>query len=257
MSRINKLSKTIRLSLSLAKANFRLRIEGSYLGILWYLLNPLILFIVLLFVKKTAFSSINIPFYSLYLLIGISGFNFFKQAITESIGAISTNPDYIKSINKVSPESLVTAVIFQSIFSHVFEFILIIGLAIYFQVSALGFLFYPLLFGLFVILTLGISLICATIGAYINDLNNIWVIVSQLLLLATPIFYSINPDTLIYKLNLLNPLFYFIEIARKLLIYSQAPSLFLAGAMIILSGVSLSLGIFIFNRYKKKFAELL
>ena len=227
-----KLQEIIRLSISLAKVNFRLRIEGSYLGIFWYLLNPLALFLVLFFVKKTAFADIEIPFYPLYLLIGIAGFNFFKQAISESIDSINHNSDYIKSINRVAPESLVIAVVLQSAFSHIFEFILIIGMAIYFQISFTGFLLYPLIFGLFFLLTLGISFIFAAIGAYVNDLDNIWIIISQLLLLATPVFYSISENSLIYKVNLLNPLFYFLEISRNLLIYNKLSSLFLMLTML-------------------------
>lgn len=252
-----KLKEILRVGISLAKANFRLRIEGSYLGVLWYLLNPLVLFLVLYFVKETAFAGISIPFFPLYLLIGISGFNFFKQAITGSIDAINTNPDYIKSINKVNPESLVVAIVFQSIFSHLFELVLIIALAIYLQVSLMGFILYPLIFGLFVLLTLGISFIFATIGVFVSDLSNVWAIISQLLFLATPIFYNIEPASLIYKVNLLNPLFYFLEISRDLIIYNRLPSLFLITVMTIASFFFLFMGIFIFKRYKKKFAELL
>lgn len=252
-----EIKEILRVGISLAKANFRLRIEGSYLGILWYLLNPLILFLVLYFVKEAAFSDISIPFFPLYLLIGISGFNFFKQAITGSIDVINTNPDYLKSINKVNPESLVVGVVFQSIFSHIFEFILIIALAAYLQVSALGFLFYPLIFGLFVLFTLGISFIFATIGVFVSDLSNVWAIISQLLFLATPIFYNIEQASLIYKVNLFNPLFYFLEISRNLLIYSRPSSFFLTAVMTIASFFFLFIGLFIFRRYKKKFAELL
>lgn len=252
-----KLSNILRVSLSLAKVSFRLRIEGSYLGIFWYLLNPLALFLVLLFVKETAFAEVEIPYYSLYLLIGIAGFNFFKQAITGSIDAINTNPDYIKSINKIAPESLVLAVVWQAIFSHIFELLLIVILAIYFHVSLIGFLFYPLAFILFVLLITGISFVFATIGAYVNDLDNIWIIMSQLLLLATPIFYNINVGSLIYQVNLFNPLFYFLETTRQLIIYRQAPSLFLMTLFIVISFSSLLIGILVFNRHKKKFAELL
>ena len=91
MVKINKIKNILRISLALAKVNFNLRIEGSYLGVLWYLLNPLILFAVLWFVKEAAFAEVKINYYPLYLLIGIAGFNFFKQAITSSIDAISSN----------------------------------------------------------------------------------------------------------------------------------------------------------------------
>ncbi len=49
--RLKDVRNILRISLILAKTNFKLRIEGSYLGILWYLLNPLALFLILLLIK--------------------------------------------------------------------------------------------------------------------------------------------------------------------------------------------------------------
>ena len=255
--KIHKIKNIFRISLALAKVNFNLRIEGSYLGVLWYLLNPLILFAVLWFVKEAAFAEVQINYYPLYLLIGIAGFNFFKQAITSSIDAISSNYEYIKSINNIAPETLVISAFIQAIFSHIFEFILIFGLAIYLKISLVGLLFYPVFFLIFVILVLGICFIFATIGVYVSDLNNVWIILSQLIMLATPIFYSINPSSLIYKINLANPLFYFLETIRSIVITSKPPTLFIMLALIIFSLLSFVIGILIFKKHQNKFAELL
>ena len=254
---VKELKDIIRVTFSLAKVSFRLRIEGSYLGIFWYLLNPLLLFAVLMLVKAAAFANVNIPYYPLYLLIGITGFNFFKSAITGAIDVMSNNPDYIKSINRVAPEALVASVVLQAVFSHVFEFIMIIALALYLQAPLVGLLFYPLVLCLFAVMILGISLIFATVGIYINDLNNVWLILTQVLLLATPIFYVIEPSSFIYTANLFNPLFYFLEVSRPLVMFGQAPDLGILLTMIGMSAFFLMLGVLVFNRYKNKFAELL
>lgn len=256
MNKKSELLEILRISFHLAKANFRLRIEGSYLGIFWYLIKPLALFAVLLLVRAAAFQAAYIPAFPLYLLIGIAGYNFFKDAITGSIDAINTNPGYLKSINNIKPESLVLAVIIQNIFSHGFEFMMIGALAIYLQVPLFGLLLYPLLLLIFALLTLGISLIFATIGAYISDLDNIWVIVSQLMLLATPIFYIAPKGSLIYNINLFNPLFYFLEAARDLIIAGTIATNEIA-VLFFLGTALLLLGGYIFGKFKKKFAELL
>jgi len=47
--KISKIKKTLSLGFSLASAQFKLRNEGSYLGVLWYLLEPLSFFAILLF----------------------------------------------------------------------------------------------------------------------------------------------------------------------------------------------------------------
>jgi len=106
-----KLKETLRLSLSLAKATFRLRIEGSYLGILWYLLNPLFLFLVFMMIRQSSSLATGVMFYPLYLFLGIAAFNFFRATISAAIASISNNPNYIKSTNMVSTESIVCAAV--------------------------------------------------------------------------------------------------------------------------------------------------
>ena len=253
----SRFSDIFRIGFEVAKTNFRLRVEGSYLGILWYLLNPLILFAIFMLIKRAAFSEVDIPYYPLYLLIGIAGFNFFKIIISEAINSIANNPDYIKSINRAAPESLVLAVVIQAIFSHIFEFILIIALALYLNVSLIGLLLYPFVLILFAILSLGLAFIAATVGVYVGDLDNVWIILSQLLLLGTPIFYIINPGSLIYTLNLFNPLFYFLEVVRSLIIEGRILDIKLFLIFIAISIISIFLGLIIFRSYKNKFAELL
>ncbi len=252
-----KRSKNIlRLSVLLAKVGFKLRNEGSYLGVFWYLLSPLALFCVILFIKGAAFSDVNIPYYPLYLLMGITGLNFFRQVLSDSINSISTNVDYIKSINNVAPEVLVVSGVLRSVFSHIFEFVLIAGFMIFLKIPLVGLLFYPLIFFFFSLLVLGIAFIFATIGVYINDLDNIWSIMSQLLFLATPIFYAVPTGGLIYIVNLFNPLFYFLAIARSVVIYSTLPPLWMILTMVVLSPSLFLIGCFVFSRYKRKFAEL-
>lgn len=257
MNQAKTLTEIIRIGFQLAKVNFRLRIEGSYLGIAWYLLKPLLLFVVLMMVKQAAFSDLEISFFPLYLLIGIAGFNFFREAITGAIEAINNNAEYIKSLNRLKPESLVIAVVIQAIFSHAFEFAMIIALSAYYGTPLLGLLVYPLVLIIFSLLTLGVSFICAAVGAYVNDLNNIWIIASQLLLLATPIFYRLPEHGLIYQANLINPLFYFLETARPLIITGKLPPWPLLVNFLAYTLIGLVIGWLVFKKYKKKFAEIL
>ncbi|MCH7640633.1 ABC transporter permease [Patescibacteria group bacterium] len=108
-SKMKNLAYTIRLSLALAKANFKLRNEGTYLGILWYLLNPLLLFALLFLIFFDRLGQ-NIEQYPLYLLLGIIMFNFFQQATTEATKIIDQNRHLIKSIN-FPKESLIASII--------------------------------------------------------------------------------------------------------------------------------------------------
>jgi ABC-type polysaccharide/polyol phosphate export permease len=250
-----KIKSILGLSLSLAKADFKLRNEGSYLGIFWYLLNPLALFLIMLFIKGVAFSSGFISFYPIYLFLGVIMNNFFSRSLSSSVGVVGSNGGLIKSI-KIQYEPLVISEILESIFSHFFELFLLVIFMIYFKVSLIGIIYYLIIFAFFSIFLLGASFIFAVIGAYLNDFGNIWSIASQLIFFVTPTFYLLKKGTWLYKINLFNPLYYFLTAARDVTIYGKIPDLYLVYGIIFFSAFFFIVGILIFNKFKPKFAEL-
>jgi len=240
------------LSLQIAKANFILRNEGSYLGILWYLLYPILFFTIIMFVRDVAFNSNNIVNYPLFLLLGLIMFNFFTAVVGNSTRIIQSNSGIIKSI-KFETLALLFASLIQFIFSHLFELVVFLTFLIYFNDLTIGILFYPLIFFFYCLFILGLSLIFATIGVYVNDLKNIWAILSTLLLFATPIWYNSSSSVM----NLINPLYYFITIAREIIIYNQVPSIKLVFVAVVFSISFFILGLLVFNKYKSEFGELI
>ena len=251
----NKLGSILELSFSLAKANFKLRNEGSYLGVFWYLLNPLVLFFMILFIRNEAFAATNIPNYPIYLLIGLLMHNFFIQLVGASISVIQLNGNFIKSI-KIPLEALVVSRVLQSVFSHLLEVTLIFICVIYLNAPIEGIITYLAVFFLLSIFALGLSFIFATLGVYINDLNNVWIILGQLLFFITPIFHAPQVGSLLYNVNLWNPLNYFITAGREMLVYGRFPSVGSITVIVLISAITLFIGFWIFNKNKYTFAEL-
>ena len=143
----NKIKRFLGLSASIANAEFKLRNEGSYLGILWYLLNPILLFTLLFFIFKDRLSN-DIPSYHLYLLLGIIMFNLFQEASLDAARAIKNYSGIIKSID-FPKESLIGAILLRRLYSHFFEVILFILIIFLFGGSMAGLLYYPLILILF------------------------------------------------------------------------------------------------------------
>lgn len=248
-----KLKSILGLSFSIAKANFKLRNEGSYLGILWYLLEPLLLFLVIILVKQNM-GIIEIVHYPIYLLSGLIMFNFFRSSTMFSTNSIKNNSSFIKSV-KVPKEALVISQIMQSVFSHVFEIIVLIILMIFFKVNLIMILFYPFIFLFFVLFVLGVSFILATLGVFISDITNVWNVITRILWFATPIFYMVKKGTRFYSINLFNPISHYINITRSIIIYRTFPSFFIMFVMIIFSLFIFLLGFYVFQKYQNKFAE--
>lgn len=250
-----RIKEVLGLSFAIAKAEFKLRNEGSYLGILWYLLNPLLMFVLLVLVFSDRLGN-KIPHYPLYLLLGIIIFNFFQQATTESTKTINDNRFIIKSID-FPRESLIGTIVLSGLFSHIFEIIVFTLFLIFYEISIIYIFFYVFILVFLFIFIFGVSLILSSISVYFVDLENIWRFASRLLWLATPIFYAIGGQTRLFIFNLFNPLYYFITIARDIIIYTKMPQIWMIMGMMGYSLIALVLGIIIFGKLKKRFAEMI
>ena len=253
--KIHKIKNTLELSLVLAKAGFKLRNEGTWLGILWYLLAPVLTFLLMLGIFKDRLGA-DIPNYPLYLLLGIILFNYFQKISDESIKIIRTNSRIIKSIN-FPKESLIGSVIMKTFFSHIFEILILIIFLVYFRIPVKTMIFYPLILVFLSIFSFGVSLILASFETYFFDLDNIWRFAAKLIWLGTPIFYAIGGQTRLFYINLFNPMFYFITVARDLIIYAKVPTTWMMAGIVGYSLLALILGLFIFNRLKTRFAEII
>jgi ABC-type polysaccharide/polyol phosphate export permease len=251
---IQKIEDVLGLSLTLAKANFKLRNEGSYLGMLWYLLEPLCFFGIILLIGGVINQN-SVSYYPLYLFLGLIMFNFFINTTTNALRSITSNAGLIKSM-KIDYKSLVMSGVFQFVFSHVLEMVIFLGFMIYFGANFLNLIFYLPIFLFFVLFILGLSLVLATLEIYISDLSNVWSVLVRLLWFLTPIFYVMPPNSLFQKISYINPLFHFINVSREIIIYGRNPGLHVLFLMVFFSILSLFFGLFIFQRYKSKFSEM-
>jgi len=243
------------LSLSIAKVDFKLKNEGTWLGILWYLLSPILTFLLLLgiFLNRLGHS---IPSYPLYLFLGIILFNYFQKIADSSVMIIRGNSGIIKSIN-FPKESLLGSCVLKILFSHVFEVLILILFLIFFGISVGNMVFYPMVLIFLSIFAFGVSLILASLGTHFFDLGYIWGFGIRLVWFATPIFYAIEGQTRLFILNLFNPMFYFITIAREIIIYNKIPEFWLIGMAITFSLLFFFIGLFTFYKLKPRFPELI
>lgn len=246
--------QVIGLSFQIAKAEFKLKNEGSYLGIFWYLLNPILTFALLFFVFSDRLGN-TIPEYPIYLLLGIVLFNIFQSATLESTKSIiKEHRSLIKSIN-FPRESLILSIVLKNLFSHVIEIALCCILLIYMHYSLFWFLFYlPILF-FFLLFIYGTALILSSLTVFFVDLDNIWAFAVRLIWLGTPIFYSIGGQMRLFYVNLANPLYYFITATRDLVIYHRMPEMWIVWGVVGFSVFTFICGFFLFRTLNIKAAE--
>ena len=248
--------KTLELAFQLAKAEFKLRNEGSYLGIFWYLLNPIFTFAILYLIFADKLGS-DIAAYPAYLLLGIILFNVFQSTTVESAKSILKEYHYLIKSIQFPRESLVLAIVIKNIFSHIFEIVLFGLLLAYMHISLIGLISYLPLLILFAAFIYGASLLIAALTVYFVDLDNIWNFAVRIIWFGTPIFYAIGNQTGLLALNKTNPMYYFITAARDMVVYGRMPSAEIVIGTICFSLGFLAIGTLVFGRLKHKFAELI
>jgi len=203
---LRKTRQTMGVGFAIAIAQFKLRNEDSYLGLFWYLLNPILSFLLMLFIFAGRLGN-DIPHYPAYLLIGIIMFNFFTEVTTQAVINMESNKQIIKSI-QFPRESLVIANMLTRSFAHAFEIVIFMIISLVLGVSMGGFIFYFPLLLLYSVFLYGFSLILASLFLYFIDLKNIWVFVTKLVFFGTPIFYAIEGQTRLFKVNKSGVLFH-------------------------------------------------
>ncbi len=252
----SQIRNTLELGLQLAKAEFKLRNEGSYLGILWYLLNPILTFGILYLIFSDRLGG-SIAAYPAYLLLGIIMFNIFQSTTVEATKSILKEYHHLIKSIQFPRESLVIAIVLKNVFSHIFEILLFALLLLHMDIHLIGLIGYVPLFAAFVGFIYGSSLLMAAFTVYFVDLDNIWNFAVRIIWFGTPIFYAIENQTRLYAANLANPMYYFITAARDIIVYGKMPAPSIILGSLAFSIGFLALGTITFNMLKRKFAELI
>lgn len=241
---------------SLVKKDLRGRYKGSVLGFLWTFINPLLQLvvytIVFSFILKT-----NIERYYLYLFVALIPWIFFSSSITVGSASIVAQKDLIKKIyfpRMVIPISYVTS----SFVNMLLCFIVIFAVIIVSDagINFLALLTLPVIMLVEYILALGMAMLTSAITVYFRDLEHILGIVTMAWMYMTPIMYdkSIVPENLMPIFNL-NPMTHVIECYRAVLYEKKIPDLTTLLSAAGLGILILIVGILVFNKLQKRFAE--
>ncbi len=251
-----------KLILELAKKDLKSRYLGSYLGIVWAFVQPVITIFIFWFVFQIGFKSTpvqNVPFI-LWLICGMIPWFFISESILGASSSIIDNSYLVKKVVfRVSALPIIR--ILSALFIHIFFIaILFVFFILYgFKPSIYNLQVIYYLFAT-IMLVMGISWVTSSLIIFIRDLGQIVAIVVQFGFWLTPIFwsFSIMPDKyhFIFKLN---PFYYIIEGYRDTFInhvwfwnhYNLTINFWL-----ITLGL-LVIGVLLFKRLRPHFADVL
>lgn len=241
------------------------RYKGSFLGIFWSFITPLIMITVYTFVFSVVFkgrwgidASDNKFEFAVIMFCGLTVYNIFNEVINRSPMLIVSNVNYVKKV--IFPLEILpaTALISTLVHALINMVILIIATNIFVKTSSWTIILAFLVLVPLLMFVLGLSLLVSSLGVYIRDLSNTVGLITTVLFYITPIFYPISavPEFL-RPYMYINPLTSVVENFRSVVIWGNAPDW--NGLLInfVVSYVILSIGYNVFKKVQRGFSDVL
>jgi lipopolysaccharide transport system permease protein len=268
-------TKDMPLIYQLIRREVHGRYRGTWLGALWSLLTPLFMLAVYTFVFGAIFQAKWVPpsegsnlgpsnvavsttDFAIILFIGLIIFNIFAEVITRAPTLILTNVHYVKRI--VFPlETLVPVSVGSSLVHAGLSLAVLLGFMLFKLGSVpLTALWLPVVVAPFLLLTLGLGWLFASLGVYLRDISQILPSAINALMFLSPIFFPASAlPTWLREWLFLNPLALPIEQARAVLVWGETPRF---EALTIYALVATSVALFgyqWFQKTRKGFADVI
>lgn len=258
-----------KLIARLSVNDFKTKFAGSYLGIIWAFVQPVIMVLVYWFVFEKGLKPVpvknaagtEIPFL-LWMIAGLIPWFFFNDALSGGTRALL---DYSYLVKKVVfridilPVVKIISAVFVHLFFLAFEVLLYAAYGYYPDLYMLQLIYYSVC--LFV-LTLGVTYLTSAVVVFFRDLNQVINIVLQVGIWATPIMWNIDTMDIgpgLKGILMLNPLYYIVQGYRDALIGKVAfwerpgQTAYFWGFTIVFFW----LGTYVFRKLRMHFADVL
>ena len=206
---------------NLAKNDIKKKFAGSYFGVVWAFVQPVITVLLYWFVFEKGLNSkatdlrtgIEIPFV-LWLTAGLVPWFYFQEALNGGTGVLVEYSYLVKKVVfkiDILPIVKIVSAVFVHLFFLAFAVLLYTLYGYYPDVYTLQVLYYSIC--LFV-LVMGISYLTSAVVVFFRDLNQVINIVLQVGVWVTPIMWNIDTmdiSPVLKNLLKLNPLYYIVQ----------------------------------------------
>jgi ABC-type polysaccharide/polyol phosphate export permease len=238
--------------------DFKVRYRNMSLGMLWSLLNPLVMMGVLTFVFTKIFPNPQEGNFPIFFLCGLVPYNFFCIAWLSGTMSLVQNSGLIKRV-PVPREVIPIASVFSTGLQMLIQIALLLSLVLIFGRGVnIHWLWLPVIWGFELIFVCGLVLIFSALDVYIRDTRYVVESAYTVLFWLVPIFYSfaIIPERFreIYQFN---PVAALVLASRDILLQAQSPAQTLLLKLAASSCFMLLTGFLVFRILKRRFYNYL
>ena len=213
--------------------DIQLKFKGSKLGIMWSIINPIIMLSIYTFVFSQVFKAKwggigsvqdDTYAYAMNLFCGLIIFNIFGESMSRAPSLITGNPNFVKKI-RFPIHALGHMIAGSTIYSALSSLGILLIFKIIFSAEVnLTILGLPMVLILVYLKCLGLIWIISSTSVYVRDISQVISASISMLMFLSPVFYAVEslPEKLQWLANL-NPIASSIGQARDIVLNGKAP----------------------------------
>lgn len=238
---------------SLVSKDFKLKYRRSVLGVVWSVLNPLLMMVVLTAVFS-AFFKFQIENYPFYLILGNTLFAVMADSTSNAMTSIVDSAPLIKKIRIDKIIFPLEKVLFQLV-NFAISLIAVVIVMVFMHIQpTFNLLFLPLLLIYVTVFSAGLGLLLAALAVFFRDVIHLWSVIITAWTYATPLFYpaDILPDWMMAA-EAFNPMYHYVFYYRDIALWGNTPGL---AENLICLGMAVGtfvVGFVVFRCLQKKF----
>ena len=245
------------LLVAITLRDIRVRYQGTFFSTIWWVARPIAYGLVLYFALGRVLR-LGIPDYPVFLMSAIFPWFWFSGAVLQAASTFVSNGGLIKKVQFPKLILPASAVVFNTT-----QFLVTLPILIAFTILsgidpqpewALGI---PMLLALQFVLLMGLGTLLASINVFFRDLGPMLDVVVMLMFYMSAVIYPLDlvPDGF-RPILALNPIAPLIDAWRNLFLHGELPNGDLWPA-VALTAATVALGLLVFRRLEKYFADAL
>ena len=240
---------------SLVSKDFKLKYRRSVLGVLWSVLNPLLMMCVL----AAVFSNIlkfggDIENFPMYLILGNVLFSLMADSTSSAMTSILDSAPLIKKIRISKVIFPLEKVIFQLV-NFAISLIAVVAVMLFFRIPpTVNLLALPLLLFFMSLFCTGLGMLLASLAVFFRDVCHLWGVVITAWTYATPLFYPINmlPGWM-QSAEMFNPMYHYVTYFRDIVMNNVMPGPYEQLICFAMAASTFVIGFMVFKATEKKF----
>lgn len=256
---LNDLSKYWSYMFYSAKAQLKAELANSWLGGLWWVLEPCLNMLIYMFVFTVVFKR-NTTYVVAFIVLGLSYWRFFNTTVIAAITLMRRHRAVISKIY-IPKFVILGSTLLVNGFKLLCAYVPLICLMFYYQVPLSGYMLgiVPITAMMF-LLTFGVSCLCMHVGVYLEDLQKLVTIGLQMVFYISGVFFPINEllePAVSRAIFTFNPLALILYEARNALLYAVPCQWELIGVWTVVAALLAVWGVSVVYKAESRYIKVL